>query len=333
MALTTVDREPGRLRNSSPGLRLILLCTIAVTLMVLDHREDYLSGARLGIAVMLRPLEILVSSPFELSRSLSETFANRNELLVDNQRLLDEALIRSAALLRMAALEAENARLRALLDSTAKVGDDMLIAEIVSVDMNPFRNVILINKGGRDGVTVGQALIDADGVVGQILRDRHHSAEAMLVTDLDHALPVELARNRLRSIAVGTGELDRLSLPFLPRNADVEEGDLLITSGLGGKFPPGYPVAVVRHIRSTAGETFLEIDAEPLAALNRIREVLVIKREPGLSGDDADADLFNPASPAMANPEPPVADEVAPEPPAAGAVAAPPDSPAVEVSP
>lgn len=290
MALTTVDREPGRLRNSSPGLRLILLCIIALTLMVLDHRDDYLSGLRTGLAVTLRPLEMLVSAPFDFSRSLSETFSSRSELLDENRELQERALVRSAALQRMAALEAENARLRALLDSTAKVGDDMLIAEIVSVDMNPFRNMIVINKGGRDGVTVGQAMIDADGVVGQIIRDRYFSAEAMLVTDVDHALPVELARNRLRSIAVGTGELDRLALPFLPRNADVQEGDLLITSGLGGKFPPGYPVAVVRGIRSTAGEPFLDVDAEPLAALNRIREVLVIKRDTELPTEGSPAD-------------------------------------------
>ena len=126
---------------------------------------------------------------------------------------------------------------------------------------------------------VGQPVIDADGVVGQITRDRHYTAEAMLVTDIDHAVPVEIARNRLRTIAVGTGELDRLSLPFLPGNADVREGDLLVTSGLGGKFPPGYPVATVRRINSITGQPFLQIDATPAAALNRMREVLLIKDE------------------------------------------------------
>ncbi len=279
MALTSVEREPGYFRNASPGLQALLLCVIAVILMALDHRFDYLTGARKTLAVVLYPVEFLVSAPFDLSRSLADSIATRSRLQAENARLREEALVQSARLQRMTAIEAENARLRALLDSTAKVGEDMLIAEIVSVDMNPFRNMIVINRGGQDGVYVGQPVLDADGVVGQIIRDRHWSAEAMLVTDIDHALPVELARNRLRTIAMGTGELDRLSLPFMPGNADVQEGDLLVTSGLGGKFPPGYPVATVIAVRSITGQPFLEIDAVPTAALNRIREVLLVKAD------------------------------------------------------
>ena len=289
MALTTVDREPGQFRNASPGLQLLLLSIVSLVLMVLDHRNEYLVGVRKTLSVVLYPVELMVSAPFEISRSLSANVATRGSLLDENRVLREAALIRDARLQRMAALEAENARLRALLDSTAKIGDDMLIAEIVSVDMNPFRNMIVINKGGRDGVYVGQPLIDADGVVGQITRDRHFEAEAILVTDIDHALPVELARNRLRTIAVGTGELDRLSLPFLPGNADVAEGDLLITSGLGGKYPPGYPVGVIRAVRSITGQPFLNIDAEPAAALNRIHEVLLIK--PAASAEPETVDM------------------------------------------
>jgi rod shape-determining protein MreC len=279
MALTTVEREPGRFRSASPGFRLLLLSILSVTLMVMDHGNQHLTNVRKTLAVLLHPIQILVSAPFDISHNISESMATRTELITDNQRLSQEALVQNARLQRMAALEAENARLRALLDSTTKVGDSILIAEIVSVDMNPYRNMILINKGGQDGVYVGQAVIDADGIVGQITRDRLYSAEAMLVTDVDHALPVELARNRLRTIAVGTGELDRLSLPFLPSNADVREGDLLVSSGLGGTFPPGYPVGVIRQVNSITGQAFLEIDAEPAAALNRIREVLLVSPE------------------------------------------------------
>lgn len=289
MALTTVEREPGSFRSASPGLRLILLCILSITLMVLDHRNEHLVGVRKALSIALYPVQMLVSAPFDISRSVSESMASRTQLQEENERLKQQALIRSARLQRMAALEAENARLRALLDSTVIVGDEILIAEIVSVDMNPFRNVLVVNKGGSDGVYVGQALIDADGIVGQVTRDRQYSSEAMLVTDVDHALPVELARNRLRTIAVGTGELDRLSLPFLPLNADVQTGDLLVSSGLGGTFPPGYPVGVVRDVRKVTGQPFLEIDAEPAAALNRIREVLLIR--PG--GRDPFADQEN----------------------------------------
>ena len=277
MALNTVDREPGYFRNASPGLQVLLLCVISIILMVLDQRNEYLQGVRKGLSVLLYPVELLVSAPFDLSRTVADSVATRGELQAENTRLREQALVRDARLQRMAALEAENARLRALLDSTAKVGEEMLIAEIVSVDMNPFRNLIVVNRGGQDGVFVGQPVIDADGVVGQITRDRHYTAEAMLITDVDHAIPVEIARNRLRTIANGSGELDRLSLPFLPGNADVREGDLLVTSGLGGKFPPGYPVATVRTIRGVTGQQFLDIDATPAAALNRMREVLLIK--------------------------------------------------------
>ncbi|MBS93475.1 MAG: rod shape-determining protein MreC [Chromatiales bacterium] len=288
MALTTVEREPGSFRSASPGLRLILFCILSITLMVLDHRNEHLVGVRKALAVTLYPVQLLVSAPFDIRRTVSESMATRSQLQEENLTLRQEVLIRSVRLQRMAALEAENARLRALLDSTEIVGDQILIAEIVSVDMNPFRNMLVINKGGSDGIYIGQALIDADGIVGQITRDRHYSAEAMLVTDVDHALPVELARNRLRTIAVGTGELDRLSLPFLPLNADVQIGDLLVSSGLGGTFPPGYPVGVVRDVRKVTGQPFLEIDAEPAAALNRIREVLLIK--PGGRDPFADPD-------------------------------------------
>ena len=244
MALTTVERDPGSFRSPSPALRLVLLCILSITLMVFDHQNEHLVGVRKALSVVLYPVQMLIGAPFDVSQAVSESIASRSELQAENERLRREALVRNARLQRMAALEAENARLRALLDSTEIVGDEILIAEIVSVDMNPFRNMILINKGGTDGVYVGQALIDADGIVGQITRgDRHYTAEAMLVTDVDHALPVELARNRLRTIAVGTGELDRLSLPFLPRNADVKNGDLIISSGLGAHSRPATRLA------------------------------------------------------------------------------------------
>ena len=280
MALTTVESEPGRFRSSSPGLRLVLLCILSIALMVLDQRNQHLIDVRKALAVALYPIQALVSAPFSASRNLSATLASRGRLLEENQQLHQQELLQNSRLQRMAALEAENARLRALLDSTAKVDANFVIAEIVSVDMNPFRNMIVINKGSQDDAFVGQPLIDANGVVGQITRDRVFSSEAMLVTDADHAVPIEIARNRLRSIAVGTGELDRLSLPFLPNNADVRAGDLLISSGLGGTFPPGYPVGVVRKVNSVTGQPFLNIDAEPAAALNRIREVLLLVPEP-----------------------------------------------------
>ncbi len=282
MALTTTKREPDSHRGTTAGLRFTLICVVSLVLMVLDHQNQHLVKIREVLSVVVYPAQALINAPFALGRWAEETFSFRTGLINENRKLRQQALMQSTRLQRMVSLEAENVRLRALLDSTAKVADRVLVAEIVSVDMNPFRHTILINKGSRDGVYVGQALIDAEGIVGQITRDQPFAAEAMLVTDADHALPVEIARNQLRTIAIGTGDINRLALPFLPRNADVQPGDLLVSSGLGRAFPAGYPVGKIVDVHSTAGQSFLDVEAQPSAALNRIREVLLIWRNDDL---------------------------------------------------
>jgi len=268
---------------------MVVICLVSIALMVLDNRNQAMQSVRSLLATAVYPIRVLIDTPSSIGNWLGESMSTRDTLMTQNRQLMDRILVQSAHLQRMAALEAENARLRALLDSTEKVADRVLIAEIMSVDMNPFRHKIVVNKGSSDGVYVGQAMIDAQGVIGQITRDQIYSAEALLITDVDHALPVELLRNQLRTIAMGTGDMERLSLPFLPRNADVIEGDLLVTSGLGGTFPPGYPVGTVEEVTSDAGERFLRIRAMPAARLNRIREVLLIWPEP-TAGSAAEID-------------------------------------------
>jgi len=276
MALSTPDSDQRDFRDTSPGARLALFCLFSIALMVLDNANRHLVEVRRILSAAIYPVQLMIDAPSTIGHWLGDSLATRVALISENRDLNRKILVQSARLQRTAALEAENARLRALLESTAKVGDRVLIAEIMSVDMNPFRHKIVINKGSNEGAQVGQAIIDAEGIIGQVIRDQVFSAEAILITDIDHALPVELVRNRLRTIAVGTGDLGRLSLPFLPRNADVIVDDLLVTSGLGGIFPPGYPVGIVREVSSEVGQPFLSISAEPAAALNRIREVLLI---------------------------------------------------------
>jgi rod shape-determining protein MreC len=280
MALRTPDSDQRAFRDTSLGLRLVLLCIFSIALMALDNQNQHLAGVRRILSATIYPIRVLIDAPSSIGHWMGDAFATRDTLIGENDELRRKILIQNARLQRLGSLQAENSRLRALLDSTAKVGDRVLIAEIMSVDMNPFRHMIVVNRGSIDGVQVGQALIDSEGIIGQVIRDQVFSAEAILITDVDHALPVEVLRNRLRTIAVGTGDLERLSLPFLPRNADVVTGDVLVTSGLGGTFPPGYPVGVVREVKSEVGEPFLEITAEPSAALNRVREVLLIWQEP-----------------------------------------------------
>lgn len=309
MPLSSPDQQPRGFRTGSPGLRLIFLMLLAVALMVLDQRGSYLDQSRRLLTAAVYPLVAAVDAPFAAIASLRENLASRDELLARNRELDEALLLQSARLQRLSALEAENTRLRALLDSTANLPDRVLIAELLQVDMDPLRHRVVLNKGSRDGVYVGQALIDADGIIGQVTREHILTSEALLITDPDHAVPVEVARNGLRTIAMGTGELDRLSLPFLTRNADIEPGDVLVTSGLGGSFPAGYPVGVIRRIDDSSGDAFREVEAGPAARLDRVREVLLVfdvKAVPEVAGeievevvDEADAEAETAAGAAM----------------------------------
>lgn len=263
-------------RTPALGLRFLLLAAMSILLLIADHRENHLDTVRKALGAAVYPLRIVVDSPVSLWRWLQETTAARNDLLLENSRLNAERLLTQARLQRFAALESENARLRSMLDATSRVRDQVQVAEIMSVSSNPFRHTLVIDKGTQDGVYDGQAMIDANGVVGQIIEAGLLSAQGVLISDPDHALPVEINRNGLRTIAVGTGEFDRLDLPFLPNNADIREGDLLVTSGLGGSFPPGYPVGIVAEVTRIPQGPFARISARPAAALNQVREIMLI---------------------------------------------------------
>lgn len=261
---------------------MVALGLFAIVLMALDHRQSHLVSVREALSVAVYPLRALVDLPFSAVRSLGAAIRERGQLLEENASLRRERLIDSANLQRLSALEAENERLRALMDSSAKVADRVLVGEIMSVDQDQNRHKIVLNKGLRDGAHLGQALLDAHGIVGQITQAGPLTAEAILISDPGHATPVEVARNGLRTIAVGTGQIGRLSVPFLQNNADIENGDVLISSGLGGSFPPGYPVGIVTSIQRDLGEPFAEVTAEPSAALDRIHEVLLVWSTAGL---------------------------------------------------
>jgi rod shape-determining protein MreC len=181
-------------------------------------------------------------------------------------------------------------RLRELLDSSIKIHDRVLIAEVLRVEMDPLKRQIIINKGTRHHAFIGQTIIDALGVVGQIIHVSPLTSTVMLITNPDHAIPVQVNRNGLRTIALGTGSIDRLDLPHIPNNADIRVGDLLVTSGLGGRFPPGYPVADVTVVEQDPGNTFSNVAAQARAALDRSREVLLVwPAEPHAPAKDASA--------------------------------------------
>jgi rod shape-determining protein MreC len=197
-------------------------------------------------------------------------------LLAENEQLKRERLSTNFRLQRLDTLEAENRRLRELLESTEALGHRVLIAEVLAVDPNPYRKRFNLNRGLRDGVFVGQALLDADGVVGQVAQVGPFTSEAVLITDPDHTLPVSVNRNGIRTVAVGTGESNRLRLRALTNSSDVVAGDLLISSGLGGVFPSGYPVARIVEVQIRPGQSFAEVIAEPVSKLDRDQEVLLV---------------------------------------------------------
>jgi rod shape-determining protein MreC len=258
------------------GARFLLLAVVCVALMLLDRREQHLVRVRQALSVVVYPVRVAVDLPSSTWAKMRDTFAAREALIQENQQFRRKRLETEARLQRLASLEAENARLRELLDSTARIGSRALVAEILAVDLDPYRQRFDLNRGLVDGVYVGQALIDAQGVVGQVVRVGPLTSEAVLITDADHAVPVSVNRNGVRTIAVGTGDSGRLRLPYLTNNADVEVGDLLISSGLGGVFPAGYPVGRVLDIQRRADQAFAEILAEPVSALDRDREVLLV---------------------------------------------------------
>ncbi len=258
------------------GLRFLLISIVSASLMLLDHREEHLARIRQALSLVVYPIQVGVDLPFAGWRLASRALTDQSALLEENSQLRSERLAVDVRLQRLAALEAENDRLRAMLDSSARVSDRVLVVEILAVDLDPYRQRFTINRGLNDGVYIGQALLDADGVVGQIVRVELMTSEVVLISDADHALPVAINRNGLRTIVVGTGDSSRLRLPYLTNNADIEPGDLLMSSGLGGIFPSGYPVGRVLEVHRRPGQSFAEVIAEPAAQLDRDREVLLV---------------------------------------------------------
>ncbi len=266
--------NPGRI--PALGLRVLALIFISIMLMYFDNRDNHLDAVRTSIGVAVYPLRVIVDAPVRFWSWVSESTESRNAMQLELARLKAERLLTNARLQKFSSLEAENARLRALLEVRTRVRDRARVAEIMSVDANPYSHSLVINVGTKDGVFDGQALIDVDGVVGQVIEAGLMTSQAMLISDTDHALPVEVNRNGLRTIVVGTGKIDKLELPFVVNNADIKVGDLLVTSGLGGAFPAGYPVAIVDSVTRIPQEPYADVTATPAAALGQVREIMLI---------------------------------------------------------
>jgi rod shape-determining protein MreC len=240
-------------RTSGLLLRCVLYCLLALGLIIFDKRYDHLGKIRRALSFVAYPVQLAVASPFEGWHWFRESVTTRDTLRADKARLEAELRVAKFRLQRYEALEAESQRLRALRESTAGVADRFIIGDIMDVDLDAFRERVLVDKGASQGVFVGQAVLDSGGVFGQVARVEQYTSEVILISDPAHAIPVQINRTGLRTVAVGTGDTSRLKLPYLPTSADVQEGDLLVTSGLGGGFPVGYPVGTVARVQARPG--------------------------------------------------------------------------------
>ena len=261
-------------------LQLGLWVTLSIVMMTVDHRYHALDGARDVLATAIYPLHYLARLPTNLRGWLSENLAGRAALLDENTRLRERQMFLNVQLQKLTTLEAENRRLRSLLESAVNTPERVLIAELLAVDFNPYRHHILLNRGRQHGIYVGQPVLDQDGIIGQIIRADPYTSTAILITDPNHALPIQINRTGARTLALGTGNFQELELPHIPNNEDVKVGDVLVTSGMGGRFPRGYPVGTITQVEFDPGSPFAHIVAKPVAQLDRIREVMLLENEP-----------------------------------------------------
>ena len=280
--------------GASSTLRLIGYLALAIVLMVADHRGAYLTRIRWALSEVIEPVYRLAAMPAQIARQAGLAMADREQLTETNAKLGEQLLLAQARLNRLAALREQNQRLQELLEVQHSLGLGVQLAKIVDVDTDPFRHRVVVDAGARQGIDVGQAVLDAHGVMGQVVEVLPNTAVVMLITDPTHALPVVVERSGLRTIARGSGTLDTLELPNIPISGDCKVGDRLLTSGLGGHFPAGFPVGEIRAISNDASGMFAAAQATPDAALDRAGEVLIVHELPDAIGPPAPAPADGP---------------------------------------
>ncbi len=263
-------------RGGSPGFRFTIYAVLSIVVMFLDERGHWLEGARYVLQAASYPLQLAVSSPSAAWTWLQESFETRDALRIENNRLRAQQRAIELRSIRFEALQRENAQLRGLKDALPPVARSWLVSEVVNIQLNSLRQRVLLNRGSANGVFKGQAVLDDKGLIGQTLHVGPWSTEVILITDPEHAVPVQIERNGLRTIAVGAGDAATLALPYLPGNADVKAGDLLLTSGLGGVFPAGYPVARITEVRRDTVQPLAQVRATPLGRVDLDREVMLV---------------------------------------------------------
>ena len=260
-------------RGISNQFRLTLAIILSVILIVANGRLD---PVRQSISSVLSPLQYVANVPGALLDWSAENLATRDMLAKQNKALLRQQLLMSERLQRFEHLRQENDRLRGLLGSPVHMDSKKVVAEVMAIASDPYHQYVVLNQGQRTGVFVGQPVVDAQGVIGQIVQVSELTSRVLLISDVTHAIPVRITRNDVRLVVHGTGVLDELELKFVSKSTDIRVGDLLVSSGLGNRFPEGYPVARVISVIKDDGQSYATVTAQPLAALDRIRYLLLI---------------------------------------------------------
>jgi rod shape-determining protein MreC len=278
-------------RGPSLANRLIFVLILSVGAMLLDTKVDAFSTARIYLNSLVSPLQYIANLPSAMLSWSADRFSSRQKLLEDNKELTNQVTLMSEQLQRFKILEQENKNLRKLMDAPVRDSMRIMITELMAVDTNPYSHQIVINKGAIDGVFLNQSVLDDSGIVGQISEVGTTNSRVVLISDVTHAIPVRIERNNVRFIAVGDGSLDSMQLQYVPHSADIQEGDILVSSGLGEVFPEGYPVGTITSIIRNESRPFAEVIATPLAKLDRIKYLLLLwpkensLNDPALEGD------------------------------------------------
>ena len=263
-------------RNSQSGFRALTLVMLAIILMFLDKRVESVQQIRAALSVTLIPLQYAVSVPIQMIDKFSQTMSSHEALVQENLDLKAQQLLLKAQVQRLLAIETENNQLKALMRSSAQIQGKILVAQLLAIDTDPFLNQVILDKGSRDNVFVGQPVLDANGVMGQIIQVGPLTSRVLLVNDPHNGIPVQVTRNGVRAIAMGDNYTKKLRLVNVPHTADIRVGDILVTSGLGEHIPEGYPVGQVSTVVKDPGFQFATIEVEPSAHLDRSREVLLV---------------------------------------------------------
>ena len=277
-------------RGGLPRFSFLLLIIITLGIVIADLQGNAMRPIRSAMLVVLTPVQWLVDIPSNFADDISAVLVERAALVKDNNQLRSSSIILERKVQQMMVVRGGNIGLRGLLNASASVDDKVLLAELIGINPDPFQHQVILGKGSEDGVYIGQPVLDAGGIMGQVVEVSLYTNRTMLVTDSRHALPIEVVRNGMRAIALGKGNHAELDITHIPDNADIRVGDLLVSSALGGRFPYGYPLARVAFVERDPSRKFMIVKAKPLARLNNSRYVLMVeKKQSVLDANPSDA--------------------------------------------